>query len=131
MSRNRTVGRRRRLAPAACGANDRGSASVLVLAAAGVLLAVGVAALVLGSVAVTGQRARLAADLAAIAGATRQREVHGQACAAAAAVAHANEARLVGCSLDGADVTVDVSVEVPIWPEAARARSRAGPADPG
>jgi secretion/DNA translocation related TadE-like protein len=102
-----------------------------VLAAAGVLLAVGIAALVLGSVAVAGQRARLAADLAAIAGATRERAADGQACAAAAAVARANGARLEGCSLHGPDVTVGVSVAVPVWMDPARAQSRAGPARPG
>jgi len=124
--------RRRSGATAAIrGTADRGSASVLVLAAAGVLLAVGVAALVLGSVAVAGQRARLAADLAAIAGATRQRAADGQACAAAATVARANGARLEGCSLQGADITIGVSVEVPVWPDPARARSRAGPARSG
>ncbi len=99
-----------------------------MLAAVGVLLAVGVAALVLCSVAVAGQRARLAADLAALAGATRQRAADGQACESAATVARANAARLERCSLDGSDVTVDVSVDVPVWPEPARARSRAGPA---
>ncbi|WP_323097616.1 Rv3654c family TadE-like protein [Intrasporangium sp. YIM S08009] len=121
----------RRLAAAFGRAVDRGSASVLVLAATGVLLAAGVAALILGSVAVAGQRARLAADLSAIAGATRQRAADVQACAAAAAVARANGARLEGCSLRDADVTVVVSIEVPVWPDPARARSRAGPARPG
>ncbi|WP_076260228.1 Rv3654c family TadE-like protein [Intrasporangium flavum] len=120
-----------RLRSASGAARDRGSASILVLAVTGVLLAAGVAALVLGSVAVAGQRARLAADLAAIAGATGERSAHGRACATAAAVARANGARLEVCSSDGEDVTVEVSVEVPVWPDAARARSRAGPARSG
>jgi secretion/DNA translocation related TadE-like protein len=99
-----------------------------VLGAVGVLLAVGVAALVLAVVAVAGQRARLAADLAAIAGASRQRTTGAQACALAASVAHANGARLDRCLLEGPDVEVSVSVTVPVWPDPARARSRAGPA---
>jgi len=86
----------------------RGSASTFAVVLVTLL---GVAALVgsvLAGLLVAQRRAASAADLAALAGAGAvQRGAAG--CAAAAAVAARNGAHLVGCRLDGQDVTVRVA----------------------
>lgn len=90
----------------------------------GVVLSVTLAALVLGSAVVASHRARLAADLAALAGAGRAQT--GAACAEAGRVAARNGATLVSCSVEGSDVLLVVSVDAGLSGQAT-ARSRAGP----
>lgn len=91
--------------------DERGSATVLGLILILVCLLVGVLAVSLGELA--GARARLsaAADLAALAGAAH--DLQGDQCAAAARVAALGRADLVACELNGEDVAVTVSGEVP------------------
>ncbi|WP_338063870.1 Rv3654c family TadE-like protein [Actinomyces ruminis] len=78
-----------------------------------------------------GGRARAAADLAALAGATALTSVVAPAdpCATAQQVAQANGAELAACTLDGEDVTVAVAVPTRILgiPRRADAAARAGP----
>jgi secretion/DNA translocation related TadE-like protein len=109
-----------------------GASSILVIGIVGGLFAATFAALVLGSVAAAGQRARLAADLAAIAAATSARDgaPARAACAVGMRVARGNGARLESCSWTGPIVSVVAVVKAPVWPQPARARSRAGP-EPG
>jgi len=111
---------------------QRGSASLLVVALAGVVLLLGLAASFLVATAAAHRRAQAAADLAALAGATA-RQRGEDPCAAAAAVATGNGAGLAVCRLDGADVVVSVRVEGPRhlgqgW--LLRGEARAGPSGP-
>lgn len=106
---------------------DRGSATVLVVAMAGVLLFV-LLGLAAASGLVTAQRrAQSAADLAALAAASAD----PPACAAAASVALANGARTEECRVEGDDVRLVVSVPGPRVPWTrvrVTAEARAGPA---
>ena len=113
---------------------ERGSATVWVLMACGVLAAIGVAAVLVGAAAVARHRATTAADLAALAGAVRAVE-GADACAAAARLAAANAADLTACRATS-DAVVDVEVSVPVrlgrlGVFSATARARAGPVTPG
>ena len=111
---------------------DRGAGTVLVLGLVAALLAMTVGGLVLASAVVASHRARLAADLAALAGAARLRDGAAveEACVAADRVAANNGAGLVGCGADGLRLDVIVVVTAPAWPEPAQARAKAGPAGP-
>ena len=77
-------------------------------------------------------RARLAADLAALGGATALSSVLAPAdpCAVAHQVAGANRAQVVSCLIEGEDVVVQVSVSTSVLgvPRSARGAARAGPA---
>jgi secretion/DNA translocation related TadE-like protein len=110
---------------------DRGSATLWVLAA--VLALSSFAALVLASalVAVDRHRAATVADLAALAAAAHSLDGPAAACDRASLVARAARARLVDCRLDGAG-TVLLTVEMqPAGPLAGlpplRVTARAGP----
>ncbi|HEX4472624.1 MAG TPA: Rv3654c family TadE-like protein [Nocardioides sp.] len=108
---------------------ERGSAVVLVVAMAGVLVLVGAALAVVAAMVVDHRTAQAAADLAALAGA-RGAGSGGDACATAARVAAADGARLTGCVVAGRDVEVEVEVPGPRWLGQSAdlgARSRAGP----
>lgn len=107
---------------------DRGAGTVLAVTLTGVVLAITLAALMLGSAVVASHRARLAADLAALAGASQTQTgvSAGQACAEAGRVAAVNGATLSRCSVDGEDVVLVVSVDAGVTGQAI-ARSRAGP----
>ena len=116
-------------------ADDRGSATIWVLALAGVLLSLGAAAVLVG-VAVAGRhRAEAAADLAALAAASQAVAGAADPCAAATAIASVNGAVLESCSVHPdavAEVRVSVSVTIgPLGRRQASARARAGPAAPG
>lgn len=109
---------------------DRGSATVLVLAMAGLVVLVGLLLAGLGAVAVTRHRAASAADLAALAAADVALQGPDAACAAAARVAERGATVLTACRL-GDDV---VEVVVVLRPGGvlgrlgeARAVARAGP----
>lgn len=111
---------------------EGGSGSVLVLAAILCIFALTWAVVVMASVAAAAHRARSAADLAAIAGATAGLTSPGTECAVAARTAAANGSRVVTCS--GESVTsLDLTVLTPLplrWPGLptdATARARAGP----
>ena len=110
-------------------APEHGAATVLVLSLVGLVLALTVGALVVASAVVASQRARLAADLGSLAGASAIQDgaSPASACAAARRVAGANGAATQSCSSDGSVVDVRVMVPVGLWPEPAVARARAGP----
>ena len=109
--------------------DERGSGTVYALGVIAVLLAaaVGIAGLIQAQSA-TG-RARAAADLAAISGATVLSSViaPGDPCAMAQRVAAANGASVSTCSVAGEDVTVSVVVPTTILgrPRQATAQARA------
>lgn len=102
---------------------------MLVLSLVGVVLAVTVAALVLVSVVVASHRARLAADLGSLAGASAIQDglPPGRACGEAQRVARLNGAAPQGCSVEGEDLDLVVLVRASLWPQPASARARAGP----
>ena len=110
--------------------NERGAATVLVLAMAGVLLLLGAALGVVAALVIAHRAAQSAADLAALAGATAVGR-GDDACRAAAEVASANAARLTGCRPQGRVVEVSVTTAGPRWlgqSSDLSARARAGPA---
>jgi secretion/DNA translocation related TadE-like protein len=110
--------------------DEAGSATLLVVAMAGVLLFLGAALAVVTAMVAAHRAAQAAADLAALAGA------HGVAegrdgCASAAQVAAANHANLTDCTVTGSIVDLQVEVAGPHWwghTADLAARSRAGPA---
>jgi secretion/DNA translocation related TadE-like protein len=104
-------GRLRRL-PAGIG--ERGAASVLVLAVAGVLVLIGAALGTVAAMVVDHRSAQAAADLAALAGA-RSQQLGGDACAAAGDIARRNGADLTRCRVVGEDVWVTAAVAGPRW----------------
>lgn len=112
--------------------DQRGAASVLVVALAGVLLLVGAAAGVVGAIVVAHRAAQSAADLSALAGAAQLADPVGRdPCTTAGEVARANGADLVSCEVAGSDVTVEVRVSGPRWlgqDQDLVGRARAGPA---
>jgi secretion/DNA translocation related TadE-like protein len=113
--------------------DGRGSASVLVAGLLGVLLVLSGAALVVGGFALAHHRARAAADLAAVSGAT----VFGQgadACEQARRSARDNGAEVLSCEQTGDQidyvvtvrVAVGVRIRVPGLPDRVEARAHAG-----
>lgn len=115
--------------------DDRGSATVWVLALSGVLLSLGAAAVVVLTAVAARHQAEAAADLAALAAAGSAVSGSADPCAAAASIASANRAVLQACSVDAGDVVqVRVGVRVTLaslgvrW---AHASARAGPVLPG
>ena len=112
---------------------ERGSATVWVLALAGVLAVVGAAAVLVAGAVTARHRAGSAADLSALAAAGRAVTGNSDACAVAAEVARGNGARLATCTVEeGAVVAVTVAVPVRLGPLGlfeATGRARAGPVD--
>lgn len=113
---------------------ERGSGSMLVLAMVPLLVAAGVAALVVGNAMVARHRAAAAADLAALAAAGEAVSGAPSPCRAAHLVAVTNGARLLACRVDGFEVEVTLMVRQPglvarFLPDSAR-RARAGPVAP-
>ena len=105
---------------------DVGSATVLVVAMAGVLLFVMVALAAVGGLVTAQRRAQSAADLTALAAAAGETD----ACAEAHRTATANGAALDSCAVDGEEVRVVVSVDGPTMPGRdvrVTAEARAGP----
>lgn len=93
---------------------QHGSATVLVVAFAGVLLLLGAALGVVSAMVAAHRVAQSAADLAALAGAQGV-AVGRDGCGQAADVARANGARMTACRTTGGVVTVSVSVPGPHW----------------
>lgn len=97
-----------------------------------VLLAIAVAAGVVGAAIIGRHRAQAAADLAALAGAAAVPAGAGAACARAGGVARAMRTEPTGCRLDDLDllVTVEIAVQLGRWTlGSARGAARAGPVD--
>ena len=110
--------------------DDRGFVTIAVAGLLLMLLSVTALVATLGAVAVARHRAAAAADLAALAAASRALEGSGAACQAAATVARRQSAHLLSCSISGLEALVVVGVRPPgrigLLGEA-RATSRAGP----
>jgi secretion/DNA translocation related TadE-like protein len=87
--------------------SDRGSATIWVLAAAGLLALVAAAATLRAAAVLARHRAETAADFAALAAAARLDSA--DPCAFAAAIATANGAHLERCQPVGATVRIEVS----------------------
>jgi secretion/DNA translocation related TadE-like protein len=112
---------------------ERGAATLLVVAIAGLLLWVGAALGVVAAMVGAHRSAQAAADLAALSGATRLAD-GGDPCAEAATVATANGATLTSCTVADRDVRVAVEVAGPRWLGQTGdlgAEARAGPASSG
>jgi secretion/DNA translocation related TadE-like protein len=111
--------------------SERGGMTILAVAAIAVVVVLLTGALAVASAVHASHRARAAADLAALAAATRWQAgaLPGEACSQASAVAVANGAELMACGpvADGS-VTVEARVAAR-WPAvgAARVKARAGP----
>ncbi|WP_435855134.1 Rv3654c family TadE-like protein [Streptomyces venezuelae] len=107
---------------------DRGAATVWVAFAACALCVVFAAVLALGQAVAARHRAGGAADLAALAAADRALWGEAEACAAAARVAGAQGAELVGCVVRSE--LAEVTARVASGPYRPEVRSRAGPPGP-
>jgi secretion/DNA translocation related TadE-like protein len=94
--------------------SERGSATLATVACLAVLLLLGAGLGVVGALVRGHRLAQSAADLAALAAAADLPR-GGSGCAAGAEIAAANGARLVGCDVAGATVTVRVEVAGPRW----------------
>jgi secretion/DNA translocation related TadE-like protein len=108
--------------------SESGSASIWVLAAAGVVGFATLVAVTQGAIQTARVRAAAAADLVALAGA--QDLLTGDPCQRAAAAAELNRARLADCRVapDAITVTVSVPVVLPgVGTRQVSSRSRAGP----
>lgn len=109
--------------------DDAGAATALATMLIGLLLFVGLALGVVAAAVLAHRQAQSAADLAALAGAHAVQQ-RAEPCAAAAAVAQRNRARLTGCSRTGQEVVVTVRVRGPRWAGHGfriLGRARAGP----
>lgn len=109
---------------------EGGWATPVVLAMAGVLVSVTLAASVLGGLLVERRQTAAAADLAALAGAVAVQHGH-DGCVAAGESAADNGAILLACSLEGDRVRVEVGASPPrrLWGRQVqvRATAHAGP----
>jgi len=113
-------------------ARDRGAATVWTVGGIAAVLAITILLVGFGAAVVTRHRAASAADLAALAAASRAAGGERQACGRARWVSERMGAHLAECRLDGWDALVEVTAEPPIvlgdfGP--AHARARAGPVD--
>ena len=114
--------------------DERGSATVVILAVIAVVLMLTVSGLMLASAVVASHRARSAADLAALAaaGVLTRGEPLVAACRSAAHVAAANHGRLQSCAAVGTEVRLSIAVRAGVHGlGVATARSRAGPGPGG
>lgn len=112
---------------------DGGVATLWVAGAIAVVFLVVLAGVWLAAATVARHRANSAADLAALAAASRARDGSGEACARAGWVAERMRAELARCTLEGWDSLIEVTVR----PQgalggfgAASAHARAGPVSP-
>ncbi|WP_225878061.1 Rv3654c family TadE-like protein [Spongiactinospora rosea] len=109
---------------------ERGSATLWVVAFMGVLMAMAMGVAYVGMARVAVHRARSAADLSALAAARVVVRGNDQACDEAESVASANHAVLERCRVDGLTAEVWVSVRYALPGLAERrvtSRARAGP----
>lgn len=91
--------------------NDQGSATMWVLTFAALVGFMGVAATLLASGVAIHKQASAAADLSALAAASRSVTSQVSACAVAASTARANDAHLLACRLVAESIEVVVRVE--------------------
>lgn len=110
------------------GSEDRGSATVWAVMAMAALGLVFGCVLTMGQAVVVRHRAGGAADLAALAAADHWMAGREEACARAARVAAAQDARLVRCAVYG-EVS-DVTAAAGAAPLTTEVRARAGPVPP-
>ncbi|MBM0275605.1 Rv3654c family TadE-like protein [Micromonospora tarensis] len=109
---------------------ERGGATLLLLALGLGFVLFGTFGAAIAAAGLAGQRAAVAADLGALAGAARAFDGDAMACASASDIAGRNAGRLVGCHLDGLDVLVTVEVAFTPLPglhRVATSTARAGP----
>lgn len=109
---------------------ERGAATVVAVAMAGVLLLLGAALCVVAAIVADLRRAQSAADLAALAGAAEVARGGADGCVTAARVAVANGALLASCLVVGSEVTVSATVKGPAWRDLVAeldGHARAGP----
>ncbi|WP_159944313.1 MULTISPECIES: Rv3654c family TadE-like protein [unclassified Nocardiopsis] len=113
--------------------SDSGSATVWWAALGALLWLAALAVLAAAAARLDRDRATAAADLAALAAASRALQGTASACAGARVTAEANGAHLEACDLTGLTVTVAVSVPSSLADRPVTARARAGPvsASPG
>jgi secretion/DNA translocation related TadE-like protein len=108
--------------------SERGSATVWLLGAMLGICVICAGWITVAQAGLSRQRAEVAADLAALAGAQAASSGDASPCAAAAGIALSNGGHLASCTVsgaDGADLSVAVTVEVSS-PMTARAAARAG-----
>lgn len=108
---------------------QEGSGTLVALVALTVVLCAGLLTWAVAEAVVAHQRASVAADLAAIAGAAEIRRGGGAPCAASDRIARANGATLEECVVEGGDVMVTVGVPPP--PLLGRLAASAGEEPPG
>ena len=113
--------------------DERGSATVLAVVMIAALVTVSAAAVQLGAAVGTRHRAEAAADLAALAAATRAVQGVAAACDSARVVTEGMGTELVRCDLDGWHAVVQVRAQGPVsvlgW-GSGHGRARAGPVPP-
>lgn len=110
--------------------DERGSASLMVIALAAVVLMLGVAGAFVTAMVAAHRQGQAAADLAALAGAAALRD-GGDPCAVAGGIAGENGATLTECWTSGSDVLVQVGLDGPAFAGHGwrlTGRARAGPA---
>ncbi|WKD62183.1 hypothetical protein CCICO_10940 [Corynebacterium ciconiae DSM 44920] len=100
--------------------DDRGHATILLVAMIALLCSILAGMATLGSGIIARHHAQLAADMAAVAGAYGHSEGH-DGCGVAAKVAQDNAAELSSCTLHDADIVVETTVR------GKEATARAGP----
>ncbi|WP_158848134.1 Rv3654c family TadE-like protein [Saccharothrix deserti] len=108
--------------------DDRGAASVVAVAVAGVWFALVVVGVQVGEAVVTRHRLSAAADLGALAAAGRLVSGAAHACERAKWVVERMDARLAACDVHGWEVIVRVSGPASVF-GAPSARARAGPTE--
>ncbi|MFF5054002.1 Rv3654c family TadE-like protein [Micromonospora sp. NPDC000663] len=109
---------------------ERGGATVLILAIGLAFVLFGTFGAAVAAAGMARQRAAVAADLGALAGAARALDGDERACALASDIAGRNGGRLTACRLDGLDMLVTVEVAftpLPGMSRVATSTARAGP----
>lgn len=111
--------------------DESGTATVLAAVLIAALVGLTVSGILAGGVVIARHRAQAAADLAALAGASRLPAGPDAACRTADAVGAAMGASLGGCAVDHLDVVVTCTVHLGYRPDGTvRALARAGPVRP-
>lgn len=113
------------------GRGERGSASVWVLAVGVAVVVFGAFGASIGAAVVARHQAQAAADLGALAAAAHAVEGAHVACARAARVVSANDARMITCTVTGLEAVVSAEMRAAGLAASlrpARASARAGPA---
>jgi secretion/DNA translocation related TadE-like protein len=107
--------------------DDRGAASIFLLAVGLVLVGIALATVTAGAARVARHQAKVAADFGALAGGPHAIEGQNAACAVAGRFVEANHARMTACTIDGLEIVVRTEVRLAIYPASAVAAARAGP----